>query len=103
MENPPPRDTAMLAGNGYLVIAFETDNPGAWLMHCHLSWHTTEEFALQFIEREREIGKLIQHDDSLRKACDVWTKYDKANNMTQEDSGVRGVRKEYVTPICFAR
>ncbi|KAI4600027.1 laccase, multicopper oxidase, benzenediol:oxygen oxidorectuctase [Pestalotiopsis sp. 9143b] len=27
-KNPPRRDTATLTGNGYLVIAFKTDNPG---------------------------------------------------------------------------
>lgn len=36
LSNPPRRDTAMLPASGYLVIAFETDNPGAWLMHCHI-------------------------------------------------------------------
>ena len=35
--NPPRRDVAMLPLNGYLVLAFITDNPGAWLMHCHVS------------------------------------------------------------------
>ena len=35
--NPPRRDVAMLPANGYLVLAFITDNPGAWLMHCHVS------------------------------------------------------------------
>jgi FtsP/CotA-like multicopper oxidase with cupredoxin domain len=38
LENPPRRDTAMLPASGYLVMAFETDNPGAWLMHCHIGW-----------------------------------------------------------------
>lgn len=38
--NPPRRDVAMLPGSGYLVVAFRTDNPGAWLMHCHIGWHT---------------------------------------------------------------
>jgi FtsP/CotA-like multicopper oxidase with cupredoxin domain len=28
LKNPPRRDTAILPGNGYLVIAFYTDNPG---------------------------------------------------------------------------
>jgi FtsP/CotA-like multicopper oxidase with cupredoxin domain len=28
LKNPPRRDTAILPGNGYLVIAFFTDNPG---------------------------------------------------------------------------
>lgn len=26
----------MLPAGGYLVMAFITDNPGAWLMHCHI-------------------------------------------------------------------
>lgn len=28
--NPPRRDVATLPGNGYLAIAFQLDNPGAW-------------------------------------------------------------------------
>lgn len=41
-SNPPRRDTAMLPGAGYLVMAFKADNPGAWLCHCHIAWHTSE-------------------------------------------------------------
>jgi FtsP/CotA-like multicopper oxidase with cupredoxin domain len=36
LDNPPRRDTAMLPASGYLVMAFQTDDPGAWLMHCHI-------------------------------------------------------------------
>ena len=54
-SNPPRRDVAMLPGGGYLVVGFQTDNPGAWLKHCHIGWHTSEGFALQFIERQSEI------------------------------------------------
>lgn len=39
--NPPRRDTALLPAAGFLVLAFETDNPGVWLMHCHIGWHTS--------------------------------------------------------------
>jgi FtsP/CotA-like multicopper oxidase with cupredoxin domain len=85
--NPPRRDTALLQSNGYLLIAFETDNPGAWLMHCHIGWHTSEGFALQFVERYDEIRKLIDYDD-LGSNCDAWTAYDTANDVEQEDSGV---------------
>ena len=35
-NNPTRRDTALLPGGGWLAIAFPTDNPGAWLMHCHI-------------------------------------------------------------------
>jgi FtsP/CotA-like multicopper oxidase with cupredoxin domain len=36
LENPPRRDTANMPAAGWLVLAFETDNPGTWLMHCHI-------------------------------------------------------------------
>lgn len=51
--NPPRRDVTMLPGDGYLVISIKTDNPGIWLCHCHIGWHTEEGFALQLIERNR--------------------------------------------------
>ena len=35
-NNPPRRDVALLPKNGYLAIAFRPDNPGVWLMHCHI-------------------------------------------------------------------
>jgi hypothetical protein len=86
-NNPPRRDTAMLVGNGYLLIGFETDNPGAWLMHCHIGWHTDEGFALQFLEREEEIDPLIDFD-VLQENCASWNTYDSTYNIDQEDSGI---------------
>lgn len=35
-NNPTRRDTTILPGGGWLAIAFPTDNPGAWLLHCHI-------------------------------------------------------------------
>ena len=35
-NNPPRRDVALLPGGGYLAIAFKPDNPGVWLVHCHI-------------------------------------------------------------------
>jgi FtsP/CotA-like multicopper oxidase with cupredoxin domain len=32
--NPTRRDVAM--ASGWLALAFRTDNPGSWLMHCHI-------------------------------------------------------------------
>jgi FtsP/CotA-like multicopper oxidase with cupredoxin domain len=34
--NPTRRDTATLPSNGYLVLGFPADNPGSWVMHCHI-------------------------------------------------------------------
>ena len=47
LTNPPRRDTAVMPASGWLMVAFETDNPGAWLMHCHVGFHQVEGFAIQ--------------------------------------------------------
>jgi FtsP/CotA-like multicopper oxidase with cupredoxin domain len=85
--NPPRRDTAMLPAAGYLVIAFETDNPGAWLMHCHIGWHTSEGFALQFLERADEIPGVVD-EDAIEAECAAWASFESLNSVEQEDSGV---------------
>ncbi|RSM05381.1 hypothetical protein CDV31_009619 [Fusarium ambrosium] len=86
-ENPPRRDTAMLPASGYLVMAWETDNPGAWLMHCHIGWHVSEGFALQFIERVDEIPALVD-EDLLSDVCTEWISHSDTNSIVQHDSGV---------------
>ncbi|KAF4310328.1 Multicopper oxidase type 1 [Botryosphaeria dothidea] len=88
LDNPPRRDTAMLDSSGYLVLAFETDNPGAWLMHCHIGWHTSEGFALQILERYTEIQDSLIDYDTLNSTCSAWTTYAEANSVEEEDSGV---------------
>jgi FtsP/CotA-like multicopper oxidase with cupredoxin domain len=40
----------MLPANGYLVIAFITGNPGAWLIHCHIAWYIGLGLGSQFLE-----------------------------------------------------
>ena len=87
LDNPPRRDVAMLPASGYLVLAFQTDNPGAWLMHCHIGWHTSEGFALQFLVRQDEILDLIDYD-TLSDTCSAWTTYTSSASVEQDDSGV---------------
>ncbi|KKY15402.1 putative multicopper oxidase [Diplodia seriata] len=88
LDNPPRRDTAMLDSSGYLVLAFETDNPGAWLMHCHIGWHTSEGFALQILERYTEIQDALIDYDTLDATCSAWTTYADENSIEVDDSGV---------------
>ncbi|TDZ39180.1 Laccase-2 [Colletotrichum trifolii] len=85
--NPPRRDTAMLPSSGYLVMAWETDNPGAWLMHCHIGWHTSEGFSMQFVERAAEIAAMTDAT-ALDDACSTWSAFQEENSIEQEDSGV---------------
>ncbi|KAG8415838.1 hypothetical protein J3459_014043 [Metarhizium acridum] len=86
-DNPARRDTALLPASGYLVLAWQTDNPGVWLMHCHIGWHTSEGFALQFIERQDEIGG-ITNSTYVDNVCANWNTYQGTALIEQEDSGV---------------
>lgn len=86
-SNPPRRDTAMLPASGYLVMAWKTDNPGAWLMHCHIGWHTSEGFAVQFVERESEIAG-ITDSDYVEDVCTAWSEYQDEVSIEQDDSGI---------------
>ena len=87
LNNPPRRDVAMLPPAGHLVLAFQTDNPGAWLMHCHIGWHTSEGFALQFVERQAEIAG-ITDSDMVKGNCDSWGAFHEQSGIEQDDSGI---------------
>ncbi|AET37317.1 putative oxidoreductase Ecym_1059 [Eremothecium cymbalariae DBVPG len=36
---PVVRDTFTIPENSYAVMRFKTDNPGFWVLHCHVEWH----------------------------------------------------------------
>ncbi|KAJ4360369.1 laccase, multicopper oxidase, benzenediol:oxygen oxidorectuctase [Didymosphaeria variabile] len=69
MDNPPRRDTATLPVKGYLVLAFESDNPGLWLMHCHIPFHLSQGFGVQFVERAGDITGTL---DKVNGWCEDW-------------------------------
>lgn len=77
----------MLPASGYLVIAYQIDNPGVWLMHCHIGWHTSEGLALQLVERESEIAATVD-EDAINQTCDNWNTWQDGQNIEQEDSGI---------------
>lgn len=87
LTNAPRRDVAMLPASGYLVLAMYTDNPGAWLMHCHIAWHTSEGFALQLLERESEMAATIDVA-TVNATCANWKTYATEDDVAQIDSGV---------------
>ncbi|KAL8365324.1 hypothetical protein RB595_004229 [Gaeumannomyces hyphopodioides] len=89
VNNPMRRDTAMLPAAGHLVLAFKTDNPGAWLMHCHIGWHTTMGFAMQFIVRRDDIIKRGLIDSKkMDVVCKSWRDHTAAKRIKLEDSGI---------------
>ncbi|PVH93484.1 laccase-like multicopper oxidase, partial [Periconia macrospinosa] len=71
-SNPPRRDSTTLPSNGYVVLAFESDNPGVWLMHCHIPFHVEQGFGLQFVERGEEIMGTVGGLGDMRRECGDW-------------------------------
>lgn len=84
--NPTRRDVATLPGNGYLAIAFKLDNPGTWLTHCHIAWHASEGFSLEFVESESEISVATAAQKALTDTCSAWSSSNK--EYAQDDSGI---------------
>ncbi|TEA13776.1 Laccase [Colletotrichum sidae] len=85
--NPTRRDVAQLPGNGWMVIAFRTDNPGAWLMHCHIAWHVSMGLSVQFIERKDEITSALKLE-TLDQTCQTWKDYAHTAFYPKYDSGL---------------
>ncbi|XP_064087026.1 LOW QUALITY PROTEIN: uncharacterized protein LOC135201744 [Macrobrachium nipponense] len=40
LDHPPLKDTVTIPDGGYTIIRFKADNPGYWLLHCHLLFHS---------------------------------------------------------------
>jgi hypothetical protein len=86
-NNPARRDTALLLAGGYLLVAFQTDNPGAWLVHCHIGFHTVGGLAIQFVERYSEIRDLID-SETLSQTCGAWNYWQSSEDLVDIDSGI---------------
>ncbi len=80
LTNPPRRDVVLLPRDGYIVIAFKADNPGAWLVHCHIAFHISEGLGMQIMEDQLGANKLWPkgNSEALNKAervCKNWKKW----------------------------
>lgn len=96
-DNPPRRDVALLPAGGFLIIAFKADNPGSWLLHCHIAWHASSGLALQILERQEDFKKMMTEEKmaETKRVCKNWNEwYNNPNNHWeahgnfQDDSGI---------------
>ncbi|KAH6664856.1 laccase-1 precursor [Halenospora varia] len=85
--SPMRRDVATLPGNGWLVIAFHTNNPGMWLMHCHIAWHVSQGLGVQFLERESELRN--QDLTKVQENCKAWDAWYQTTSFKIPDSGLK--------------
>ncbi|CAG8234751.1 unnamed protein product [Penicillium nalgiovense] len=72
--------TIRYEGASQVDPTFENDNPGSWLMHCHISWHTSESLALQFVEHQSEVPELLASVSAdFELTCAKWETYYKSS------------------------
>ncbi|KAJ9602199.1 hypothetical protein H2200_013319 [Cladophialophora chaetospira] len=104
--NPIRRDTALLFGiagaqgapqGGWTVIGFETDNPGAWVMHCHIIWHADGGMALQYIEQPSSIpASTYWNSPGFQDECKAYDAYKAAggeDHLSYESGLKRGLER----------
>lgn len=78
-----------MPGSGYVVVAWKADNPGAWLMHCHVGWHNAMGFAAQIVEMQDQISGTWDDDGcELKDMCTAWKTWSDARGLVATDSGV---------------
>ncbi|KAK7027945.1 hypothetical protein VNI00_015028 [Paramarasmius palmivorus] len=53
-EDPVRRDTVAVAGNNITSIRFVSDNPGPWILHCHIDWHLVNGLAVVLAEAPKD-------------------------------------------------
>ncbi len=86
-NNPVRRDATMLPSFGWLLVAFETNNPGSWLFHCHIAWHVSQGLSAQFLEKPQDIPSVMDLN-TVTQNCDNWRKYAPSDPFPQVDSGL---------------
>jgi iron transport multicopper oxidase len=52
---PMRRDTWLLAPSAYTVFRFKANNPGVWLLHCHMEWHVEAGLTATIIEAPQQL------------------------------------------------
>ncbi len=91
-NNPVRRDVTMLPSLGWLVIAFKTDNPGAWLLHCHIAWHVSGGLSVDFLERPADFKAGASPADiaAFNTNCAAWRAYyPTVDPFRKQDSGLK--------------
>jgi len=68
-QTPMRRDTFLVRPLSNFVIRFRADNPGIWLFHCHIEWHTAAGLIATFIEAPLDLQNSIVPPQNHIQAC----------------------------------
>lgn len=86
-QNPQRRDVQQVMANGYIVLQFDSTNPGVWPFHCHISWHASAGLFMQFLVQPEKVTSL-NIPMKVANTCSDWMAYTNVDVVDQIDSGV---------------
>ncbi|KAK5106527.1 hypothetical protein LTS08_000646 [Lithohypha guttulata] len=89
--SPLRRDTVVINNHGTLRIRFRADNPGVWLFHCHMEWHSHSGLVATFVEAPLELqaqmGDKLMIGPNPELACDAPERIYKFNQNADSAAG----------------
>ena len=92
-QNAQRRDTQLIQGGAtnnpaYLVLQYQTDNPGVWPFHCHIAWHLSAGLYINTIEQTTLLEQR-KIPASTSQTCIDWAAYEGHNVVDEIDSGLK--------------
>ncbi|CAG8530973.1 14634_t:CDS:2 [Acaulospora morrowiae] len=67
-DDPPFRDIITLKELSLNVIRYYANNPGVWLLHCHMEWHIELGMVVQLVELPEIFSKYVIPND-IHRLC----------------------------------
>lgn len=83
---------ALLPAAGYIAIGFKTDNPGIWIIHCHIAWHALSGLAMQICERDPNIELDLDIMYKKDEVCEDWREWYKDRGNWWNPGRLGGLR-----------
>lgn len=56
-QHPIRKDTLIIPVGGYAIVRIKANNPGKWIMHCHIDEHSSEGMAIVLSEQGDQFYK----------------------------------------------
>lgn len=97
-QTPIRRDTIMVQNHGHTVIRFRADNPGVWLLHCHIEWHVEAGMMATIIEAPETFPQSVNPPPrSHYKACAAYPDPTNGNAAGKPGLDLTGANTEVPT------
>lgn len=94
LNNSVKKDTVTVPDGGYTIIRFYADNPGMWLMHCHIDFHA--ELGMAVIIKVGEFNQMAAPPQRFPQ-CDDFM----AEDEVKENISSRANKFNFNALICF--